>query len=118
MLFDKTCRLGSVGDGAGEGSQARNGRVMNLASNDVERVALSANFLPFLVWGPLEAVAVLVVGICVLGGAFASGYAILLVFVPAQFYLSKRFAVLRGRVSLTRCFLRELSVFADRRADG
>ena len=71
---------------------------MNIASNDVDRFVIASVTAPYLLWGPLEAIAVLLVGLRILGPAFVAGYVLLFFFIPLQFYLSKRFAGLRSKV--------------------
>ena len=72
---------------------------MNLASNDVERFTMAALFGSYIFWGPVYAIVVLILGILMIGPAFAAGYSLLLFFVPLQFYLSNRFATLRSKIA-------------------
>lgn len=54
---------------------------------------MAAVFIFYLFWAPAQSLAILGVGIALLGPAFAAGFALLVVvFVPLQFVLSKRFA--------------------------
>ena len=92
-VYNKTLRLPSNGS-------ISNGMAMNLASNDVERFIMASLFISYLVWGPLEAIVVLVIGINILGPAFAFGYVLLALIFPAQFYLSKQFATFRHKIAL------------------
>jgi ATP-binding cassette, subfamily C (CFTR/MRP), member 4 len=93
-IYSKTLRLSSIG-----GLQATSsGQLCNLASNDVERFLYGALFLPYLYWGPVEAIAVLVIGLYRMGVAFAAGYAVLFFVVPLQFVLGNRFATFRSQV--------------------
>jgi len=97
-IFSKSLRLRSVG--GGERNDVPSGQIMNLVSNDVERFLMTALFGSYAIWSPLQAVAILVLGIFIMGPAFAVGVAILMFgFVPMQFYLSKQFAVLRSKVA-------------------
>mmetsp|Transcript_18358 Transcript_18358/g.26582 ORF Transcript_18358/g.26582 Transcript_18358/m.26582 type:complete len:1406 (-) Transcript_18358:280-4497(-) len=114
-IFDKSLRLGSIGSNSNGGKDkntskeskfaasskksASSGTVINLATNDVERFILAALFLPYLFWSPVCAIAVLVVGVYLIGVSFVAGYIVLFLFVPLQFYLSKRFAELRSKVA-------------------
>ncbi len=73
---------------------------MNLVSNDVERFMMTTLFISYIIWAPLQAIAILIIGLNLIGPAFAIGIGLLLfISTPLQFYLSKRFAVLRSRVS-------------------
>ena len=94
-IYEKALRLSSTH----QDTSASYGRIMNLASNDVERFLLAALFVSHLVWAPLQAIAILVVGWTIMGPAFAAGFAFLVVFVPLQFWLSQRFAVLRSKIA-------------------
>eukprot|EP00535_Pseudo-nitzschia_heimii_P006271 CAMPEP_0197193116 /NCGR_PEP_ID=MMETSP1423-20130617/26482_1 /TAXON_ID=476441 /ORGANISM="Pseudo-nitzschia heimii, Strain UNC1101" /LENGTH=1180 /DNA_ID=CAMNT_0042646201 /DNA_START=907 /DNA_END=4452 /DNA_ORIENTATION=+ len=73
---------------------------MNLASNDVERFLLASLFISHLIWSPIQAIAILIVGWIMMGPAFAIGFCLLIFgFVPFQFYLSNRFAFLRSKIA-------------------
>lgn len=81
-------------------TNANTGRIMNLASNDVDRFLLAALFINYIFWSPLQSIAILVVGWWILGPAFAVGFGLLfLVFMPFQFYLSNKFAVFRSQIA-------------------
>jgi len=75
------------------------GVVQNLATNDVERFFLSCIFLPYLLFGPIEALAVLAIGVNLIGSSFGIGYILLLLFVPLQYHLSQKFAKVRAKVA-------------------
>ena len=95
-IHDKSLRLSSTH----QQTSASYGRIMNLASNDVERFILAALFINYLIWSPIQAIAILIVGCFLLGPAFAAGFALLvLVFVPLQFYLSGKFAYYRSKIA-------------------
>jgi ATP-binding cassette subfamily C (CFTR/MRP) protein 4 len=95
-IYAKSLRLSSTH----QETNASTGKIMNLASNDVERFLLSSVFVSYLFWAPLQAIAILIVGWLSLGPAFAAGFALLVfVFVPLQFYLSNRFAHFRSRIA-------------------
>ena len=97
-IFTKSLKLKSTADKESISS----GQIMNMVSNDVERFMLASLFVFYIIWAPLQALAILIVGWRVIGTAFVAGFALLfLVFVPLQFYLSKRFAVLRSKVNGT-----------------
>ena len=91
LIYKKCLRLRSGHDVSGP--------AVNLATNDVERFFLGCIFLPYLLWGPLEAVAVLAVGVNLVGWSFSIGFALLVLFVPLQYYLSMRFSSVRSRVA-------------------
>jgi ATP-binding cassette, subfamily C (CFTR/MRP), member 4 len=95
-IYDKTLRLSSTH----QDKSASSGSIINLATNDVERFLMAALFINYLFWAPLQSLAVLAVGIWLLGPAFAAGFALLLVvFIPLQIYLSKRFAHYRSKIA-------------------
>lgn len=95
-IHDKSLRLSSTH----QTTSASYGRIMNLASNDVERFLQAALFICHLVWAPLQAIAILIAGCFMLGPAFAAGFGLLVVvFVPLQFYLSGKFAFFRSRIA-------------------
>lgn len=96
-IYAKALRLKST---AGTDASS-SGKIMNIASNDVERFLLASLFVSYLFWAPLLSLAILGLGIKLIGPAFAAGYSLLvLVFVPLQYYLSKRFATLRSKVAI------------------
>ena len=95
-IYQKSLRLSSTH----HETNASSGRIMNLASNDVERFLLASLFISHLVWSPLQSCAILVVGWYQIGKAFAVGFILLIFgFVPFQFYLSNRFAFLRSKIA-------------------
>ena len=75
------------------------GHVTNLVSNDVEKFLLTSVMVPFLIQGPFVAIVILVVGIVIVGPVFATGYGLLLILVPFQTYLGRRFVFLRSKVA-------------------
>jgi len=94
-IYDKSLKLRSTG-----GLEvASSGKVMNLASNDVERFILASIFISYLLIGPIEAVVILIVGIFIVGPAFAAGYVLLFIFIPLQLYLSHKFAKFRSKIA-------------------
>jgi ATP-binding cassette subfamily C (CFTR/MRP) protein 4 len=95
-IYSKSLRLSSTH----QETNASTGKIMNLASNDVERFLLASIFISHLVWSPLQSIAILAVGWISLGPAFAAGFALLVFgFVPFQFYLSHRFAFFRSKIA-------------------
>jgi len=92
-IYAKSLRLPSIG------SSTQSGKIVNLATNDVERFILSCCMFPFLFWGPAQAIAVLGIGLKIIGPAFVAGYVLLLVIVALQFFLGKSFAFYRSKVS-------------------
>lgn len=95
-LYNKSLKLVAVGGGS---KTSTAGEMSNLASNDVERFLYASLFISYLFWAPVEALAVLCVGIANLGPAFATGYIVLFTFVPMQFYLGHRFAISRSEIA-------------------
>lgn len=95
-IYAKSLRLSSTH----QETNASTGKIMNLASNDVERFLLATLFISYLFWSPLQSIAILVVGWWSLGPAFAAGFGLLVfIFVPFQFYLMKRFAYFRSKIA-------------------
>jgi ATP-binding cassette, subfamily C (CFTR/MRP), member 4 len=95
-IYSKSLRLSSTH----QETNASTGKIMNLASNDVERFLLASLFINYLFWSPVQSIAVLIVGWLSLGPAFASGFALLVFgFVPFQFYLSRKFAYFRSKIA-------------------
>lgn len=93
-IYAKTLRLPS------RNGDTTSGRLTNLASNDVERFALTAIYTNLLLAAPVEIATIFVVGILVMGPIFCFGYALLvLVLVPLQFWLGRRFVYLRRKVA-------------------
>lgn len=95
-IYEKSLRLSSTH----QETSASYGTIMNLASNDVERFIQASLFFNHLIWAPLQALAILAVGLSTIGAAFAAGFGLLVVvFVPLQFYLSKKFAHYRSKIA-------------------
>jgi ATP-binding cassette subfamily C (CFTR/MRP) protein 4 len=95
-IYSKSLRLSSTH----QETSASTGKIMNLASNDVERFLLASLFVSYLFWSPIQAIAILIVGWLSLGPAFAAGFALLAFgFVPLQFYLGRRFAYFRSKIA-------------------
>ncbi len=95
-IYAKSLRLSSTH----QETNTSTGKIMNLASNDVERFLLAALFINYLFWSPIQAIVILVVGWFSLGPAFAAGFALLVFgFVPFQFFLSRKFAFFRSRIA-------------------
>jgi ATP-binding cassette, subfamily C (CFTR/MRP), member 4 len=75
-------------------------QVTNLASNDVERFLNTSVASIYLIYGPLEAIAIVLVGVYTVGPSFAAGLVFLVaVLLPLQFYLSRKFVRLRSKVA-------------------
>lgn len=95
-IYSKSLRLSSTH----QETNGSTGKIMNLASNDVERFLLAALFINYLFWSPIQSIAILIVGWFSLGPAFAAGFALLVFgFVPFQFYLSRQFAYFRSKIA-------------------
>ena len=96
MIYNKSLKLSSTH----QETSASSGRIMNLASNDVERFLLAALFISHLIWSPIQSIAILIVGWIQMGPSFAVGFCLLIFgFVPLQFYLSNRFSLLRSKIA-------------------
>mmetsp|Transcript_876 Transcript_876/g.1744 ORF Transcript_876/g.1744 Transcript_876/m.1744 type:complete len:1390 (+) Transcript_876:165-4334(+) len=95
-IYDKALRLSSTHPE----TLAHYGRILNLASNDVERYMFTTLFVSFLWWAPLQAVGILVTGVVLVGWAFCVGIAVLVIlFVPLQTWLSHSFAKFRSNIA-------------------
>ena len=94
LLYDKSIRLASSSS-----FKMSSGKLTNLASNDVERFLLASIPSLNLVLGPIEAIVILVVGICTMGPVFAVGHGLVLLLVPLQVYLGRRFVRFRSEVA-------------------
>ena len=81
-------------------SSSSSGKIVNLATNDVERFMMATLFASYIIWAPLQSLAILGLGWWVIGWSFAAGFGLLLfLFVPLQLWLSKRFADMRSRIA-------------------
>jgi len=101
-IYSKALKLSSVG------GAISSGQVVNLASNDVERYLSGSPLMIYFIYAPIEALAVLAAGCSIMGWAFAAGFGLLLIFIPLQLYLARRFASLRSKVAAitdSRCNL-------------
>ncbi|KAL9182396.1 hypothetical protein ACHAXT_013048 [Thalassiosira profunda] len=79
---------------------ASSGKIVNIATNDVERFILATLFCSYIIWVPLESIAILALGWSVIGWSFAAGFGLLLfLFVPLQLWLSKKFAFMRSKIA-------------------
>ena len=94
-IFSKSLHLRSIG---GSSIESSSGKIVNIASNDVERFLNCSLFVSYLWWAPIEATVIFIIGLNLVGVAFAVGYALLLLLVPLQYYLSIRFSSLRRKV--------------------
>lgn len=95
-IHAKSLRMPSVQ----QDNTCSSGKVMNLASNDVERFIMCSLFMSYLFWSPIQSFAILGVGLWLLGPAFAAGFALLFVIVvPLQIYLANRFAFYRSKIA-------------------
>ena len=95
-IYNKSLLLSSTHQDTSQST----GKIMNLASNDVERFLLAALFISHLIWSPLQSIAILLVGWLQVRPSFAAGFALLVFgFVPFQLYLSNRFAFFRSKIA-------------------
>ena len=100
------CRL----DALATGDTTSLGQTMNLISNDVERFLLVTAFGPYIIWSPLQAIAVIAVGSISIGPAFCVGAALLIfVIIPLQIMLGRRYAFMRSKVRIQRTYLSFIS---------
>ncbi|KAJ3652249.1 hypothetical protein Zmor_018230 [Zophobas morio] len=76
------------------------GHLLNLLANDVGRFEYNVANVHFLWMGPLETVVICALTYWMLGATAIIGIAILLGFIPVQFYLAKRVSVYRLRTAL------------------
>lgn len=77
------------------------GQIVNLASNDSERFIMASVFGLYLLWGPIHAILVFVVGSILLRSIlpFLIGYIFLFLFAAVQFIMSQRFVQYRGSIA-------------------
>ena len=76
--------------------QTTTGQIVNLLSNDVQRLDFLAFFMHFLVLGPLMSLVVLIILWTELGPVSLAGFSFMMLLVPLQYLLAKYFAKLRG----------------------
>eukprot|EP00986_Skeletonema_menzelii_P009118 scaffold4065_cov211-Skeletonema_menzelii.AAC.1 len=92
-IYHKTLRLPSIG------VDVSNGHVTNLASNDVERFQFTSVAAVFIFVGPIASILILIVGIFVTGPAFAVGFSLMILLMPIQIHVGRKFAQFRSRVA-------------------
>ncbi|KAL3796991.1 hypothetical protein ACHAW5_002761 [Stephanodiscus triporus] len=81
-------------------SSSSSGKIVNIATNDVERLLMASLFVSYLFWAPVQSVAIFGIGWYVIGWSFAAGFGILIFFfVPLQVWLSQRFAHMRSKIA-------------------
>ena len=103
-IYSKALKLSSIGGT----NNISSGQVVNLASNDVERYLSGSPLMIYFIYAPIEALAILAAGCSIMGWSFAAGFGLLLVFIPLQLFLARRFASLRSKVAAitdSRCNL-------------
>ncbi len=98
-IYSKVLRLPSITSTSTASSISSSGYVTNLVSNDVDKIVQTSVVLPFLIQGPFIAIIILIVGIIIVGPVFATGFGLLLILVPFQSFLSKRFVYFRSKVA-------------------
>ena len=95
-IGDKALRLKS----ASVDNSTSSGKAINMASNDVERFLLSSMFASYIIWAPVLSMGILGLGTYLIGWPFAVGFVLLvLVVVPFQLSLSKKFGFLRSKIA-------------------
>jgi ATP-binding cassette subfamily C (CFTR/MRP) protein 4 len=95
LIYQKTTKLslGALGE-------ATTGRIFNLAAGDTMRLQFGLMFLPYFLWGPIEALIVLFFLVREIGWAASIGWLFfILVFVPLQLFFSRWFANLQFAAS-------------------
>lgn len=92
-IYAKSLRLPTIG------AHLNSGKIVNLATNDVERFLLASVMVSFLWWGPVQAIVVLFIGLNIIGRAFIAWYALLLVIGVLQLFLGRSFALYRSKVT-------------------
>ena len=112
-VYDKSLRLNSTSATEQLSSSSRkdkssstttatasSGKIVNIATNDVERFLMASLFVSYLFWAPLQSLAILGLGWFVIGWPFAAGYGLMLFcFVPLQLWLMKKFAFMRSKIA-------------------
>jgi len=112
-IYDKSLRLKSTsttdqllpssstgGKSSTTSATASSGKIVNIATNDVERFLLASLFASYIIWAPLQSFAILGLGWHVIGWSFAAGFGVLIfILVPLQLWLSKKFAMLRTKIA-------------------
>lgn len=112
-VYDKSLRLNSTsateqlpskgkssGGAAAAGGASSSGKIVNIATNDVERFLLASLFASYILWAPLQSIAILGLGWYTIGWSFAAGFGLLVfLFVPLQVWLSKKFAFMRSKIA-------------------
>ena len=111
-IYDKSLRLSSCSSvelgaaartnkkGVSSNSSASSGRIVNIATNDVERFLLATLFASYIWWAPIQSVAILVIGWINIGWSFVAGFGMLcVVFAPLQVWLGNRFAKMRSKIA-------------------
>lgn len=95
-IYDKSLRLKSTSST----DELSSGKVVNIASNDVERFLLASAYGLYIIWVPILSIGILALGWYVIGSAFAAGFVMLIFgFIPIQLWLSKKFAMMRSKVA-------------------
>ena len=95
LVYDKATRLSLAALG-----RATSGKVFNLAAADSTRIQLGLMFLPYFVWGPLEALVVLGLLVREVGWPAAVGWLFFVIaFIPLQLVFSRWFARLQFRAA-------------------
>ena len=110
-IFDKTLKLSSSSSSSTSATTANNdtstnspttmGQIVNLASNDSERFILASVFGLYLLWRPIHAIIVFIVGSILLQSIlpFVIEYIFLGLFAIVQYIMSQRFVQYRTHVA-------------------
>ncbi|XP_052786000.1 ATP-binding cassette sub-family C member 4-like [Mya arenaria] len=94
LLYRKALRLSNEGL-----TGTTTGKIVNLVSNDVNRLSQPVSFLHYLWIGPLEAIVVLALLWRELGPSTFAGFAVMLLLIPVQVWMGKLFSRFRQKTA-------------------
>mmetsp|Transcript_31 Transcript_31/g.111 ORF Transcript_31/g.111 Transcript_31/m.111 type:complete len:1480 (+) Transcript_31:320-4759(+) len=89
LLFQKTTRLRNSGNAAGQ--------LLNMMSNDVERLRDAATYGIFIIMTPITLLTIVGLGLWVLGPSILAGMVVLILSVPLQARIAKMTSQLRAQ---------------------
>ena len=69
--------------------QDSNGKIFNFLSNDVSRIETAFYFFPYLIAGPLQVIAILLMLLEMVDLSMLSGTLLILIVIPIQTFLGK-----------------------------
>lgn len=82
LLYKKAFRLKSRGSG-------NEGQLINLIANDASRVESVTYFIPYLLVGPIQTIAIIILIVKLIDVSVLSGLLILVISIPSQAFLGK-----------------------------